>query len=245
MYATSGNVTIQNSTFSGNQASRAGGALYARGNLAIQNSTFSGNTTASDGGAVYLSYASNFAISNSTLTGNSAAGEGGAIYSYGATVNLASTIVANNSDSGGARNIFGTNTIVNATNSLIDNVSGITFGTNTANITGQNPLLGALANNGGPTQTHALLSGSPAIDKGSNPLALAFDQRGSPFARTAGAQTDIGAFEVQGGTPPPPPPPKPTVIPTLTQWGTVVLSILLGAWALVTGFGRRRRPGDS
>jgi hypothetical protein len=110
-------------------------------------------------------------------------------------------------------------------------------------------VLGPLANNGGPTLTHALLAGSPAIDTGSNPLALSFDQRGSGFARTAGAQTDIGAFEVQGAGPPPPPPPPPTGIPgnipTLSQWGTFILSALLGAWALVTGFGRRRRPDDS
>jgi hypothetical protein len=135
---------------------------------------------------------------------------------------------------------------VNATNSLIQVATGFTFGTNTANIVGQNPLLGPLANNGGPTQTHALLSGSPAIDTGSNPLALSFDQRGTGFARTVGAQTDIGAFEVQGGGPPPPPPPPPVQIPipALSQWGTVALSALLGAWALVTGFGRRRRPKD-
>ena len=135
---------------------------------------------------------------------------------------------------------------MNATNSLIQVATGFTFGTNTANIVGQNPLLGPLANNGGPTQTHALLSGSPAIDTGSNPLALSFDQRGTGFARTVGAQTDIGAFEVQGGGPPPPPPPPPVQIPipALSQWGTVALSALLGAWALVTGFGRRRRPKD-
>jgi hypothetical protein len=83
------------------------------------------------------------------------------------------------------------------------------------------------------------LGGSPAIDKGSNPNALPFDQRGSPFVRTAGAQTDIGAFEVQGGLPPPPPQPA-LDIPTLSQWGTVILSGLLGAWAVITGFGRRR-----
>jgi hypothetical protein len=95
-----------------------------------------------------------------------------------------------------------------------------------------------------------LLAGSPAIDTGSNPLALPFDQRGTGFVRTAGAQTDIGAFEVQSGGPPPPPPqPPPPVaqvaIPTLSQWGTLVLSALLGAWAVITGFGRRRRPKNS
>ncbi|HEX4524584.1 MAG TPA: IPTL-CTERM sorting domain-containing protein [Casimicrobiaceae bacterium] len=247
LYATSGNVTIQSSTFSGNTAGRAGGALYSRDNLVIQNSTFSGNSATGDGGAIFLYGGSTATISNSTITGNSTAtGEGGAIILYNDTLNLASTIVANNTDKNGANEFFDLgNSTVNATNSLIQVTTGFTFGTNTANIIGQNPLLGPLANNGGPTQTHALLAGSPAIDKGSNPLALSFDQRGTGFARTVGAQTDIGAFEVQGSGPPPPPPPPPQIpIPTLSQWGTVALSALLGAWALVTGFGRRRRPKD-
>ena len=250
LYATSGNVTIQSSTFSGNTAGRAGGALYSRDNLVIQNSTFSGNSAAGDGGAIFLYGGSTATISNSTITGNSTAtGEGGAIILYNDTLNLASTIVANNTDRNGANEFFDLgNSTVNATNSLIQVTTGFTFGTNTANIIGQDPLLGPLANNGGPTQTHALLSGSPAIDTGSNPLALSFDQRGTGFARTVGAQTDIGAFEVQAGGPPPPPPPPPPAqipVPTLSQWGTVALSALLGAWALVTGFGRRRRPKNS
>jgi len=133
---------------------------------------------------------------------------------------------------------------INATNSLIENDNGLINGTNINNILGQDPVLGPLANNGGPTLTHALLAGSPAIDKGSNPNALAFDQRGTPFVRTSGAQTDIGAFEVQGAAPPPPPV-TALDIPTLSQWGTVILSGLLGIWAAITGFGRRRRSGGS
>ena len=105
-------------------------------------------------------------------------------------------------------------------------------------------MLGLLANNGGPTLTHALLVGSPAINTGSNPNALAFDQRGTPFVRTFGAQTDIGAFELQAAAPPPPPV-TALDIPTLSQWGTVILSGLLGVWAAITGFGRRRRSGGS
>ena len=62
-----------------------------------------------------------------------------------------------------------------------------------------NPRLGPLADNGGPTQTMALLAGSPAIDQGANPDntdKLATDQRGVPFVRTFGSQTDMGAYEV-------------------------------------------------
>jgi hypothetical protein len=56
---------------------------------------------------------------------------------------------------------------------------------------------GPLADNGGPTMTHALLPGSPAIDAGSNPAGLAFDQRGFNYARVSGTAADVGAFEVQ------------------------------------------------
>ena len=60
-----------------------------------------------------------------------------------------------------------------------------------------NPKLQALRNNGGPTPTMALLDGSPAINRGSNPLGLNRDQRGDGFSRVAGTSTDIGAFEIQ------------------------------------------------
>jgi hypothetical protein len=57
-----------------------------------------------------------------------------------------------------------------------------------------------LADNGGPTQTHALIAGSPAIDAGSNPANLATDQRGDGYVRVYGAAADIGAFELQSAT---------------------------------------------
>jgi len=59
------------------------------------------------------------------------------------------------------------------------------------------PGLGPLRDNGGPTQTHALAWGSPAIDQGNNTVPYVFDQRGSPFARVSGVAADIGAYEVQ------------------------------------------------
>lgn len=60
-------------------------------------------------------------------------------------------------------------------------------------------MLGPLKFNGGPTQTHARLGHSPGIDQGGNPSTLAYDQRGSPFARVSNAVADIGAYEVQQG----------------------------------------------
>ena len=84
----------------------------------------------------------------------------------------------------------------------------------TGNITGQDPLLGPLADNGGPTFTHVLLAGSPAIDSGDDsvlgpPHILATDQRGAGFPRLQGAHVDIGAYEsaLQPAAPPPPSPP--------------------------------------
>src|SRR5262249_6252103 len=93
------------------------------------------------------------------------------------------------------------------TNSLIGdntgtglNSTGLTPDPTTGNLIGSHggpiiPGLEPLADHGGLTQTMALMSGSPAIDRGSNPLSLAFDQRG--FSRVAGAFADMGAFEVQ------------------------------------------------
>jgi len=58
------------------------------------------------------------------------------------------------------------------------------------------PLLGPLRNNGGPTWTHALLSHSPGIDQGSNPMIFGGDQRGPTYTRVSGSAADIGAYEV-------------------------------------------------
>lgn len=272
LYARFADVTINNSTFSSNSAKDDGGAIYhgtgalninsstlsgnqagfggaiSRHNYAyyynstdITNSTFSGNATTSIvGGAGALFAGQLVTISNSTFSGNTAAGgEGGALNMFNGTVNLVSTIMANSTDTTGTRDIMRNGGTLNATNSLIFNSGGFINGTNTNNILGQNPLLGPLANNGGPTLTHALLTGSPAIDKGSNPLNLTFDQRGAGFPRTLGAQTDIGAFEGQAAAP------APIVVPTLSQWGTAILSAMLAAWAFITGFGRRRRREGS
>ena len=240
---TTGALTITNSTLSGNSAGSVGGGIFMAKTLAssITNSTISGNTATSAGGGVVLISSAPLRIGNSTVSGNTAGLSGGGIliYTTTGTLNLVSTIVANNTAES-AGDIFGAaGASVNGTNSLVQTTSGFSFTTNVNNITGQNPLLGPLANNGGPTLTQALLPGSPAIDKGSNPQALAFDQRGTPFARSNG-QTDIGAFEVQGA-PPPPPPATSVPVPTLSQWSLALLSAMMAGGAMLTGFGRRRR----
>jgi Ca2+-binding RTX toxin-like protein len=99
---------------------------------------------------------------------------------------------------------------------LIEDTTNVTLvGAN--NITGQDPKLEALADNGGPTQTHRLKPGSPAIDTGSNPLGLSTDQRFTGFNRAVGAAPDIGAFEVQT--------PGPVVVPDPKNPGKDLLFI--------------------
>ncbi|MFA5885407.1 MAG: right-handed parallel beta-helix repeat-containing protein, partial [Acidimicrobiia bacterium] len=99
-----------------------------------------------------------------------------------------------------------------ATSSLIGTITGTTLTDQGGNLLGVNPLLGALADNGGPTQTHALLPGSPAIDAGPNPLTpfpgSGNDQRGDGYLRVIAGVVDIGAFEVQ--------PLPPVIQPTFT-----------------------------
>src|SRR6185295_2746605 len=80
------------------------------------------------------------------------------------------------------------------------------------------PGLQALAANGGPTYTHAILSSSAAHDAGSNSTGLTTDQRGPGFARTFGAGTDVGAFEVQGSI---------VEVPTLSGWLQLLLAAML------------------
>ena len=180
------------------------------GTTTLTNSTVSTNTTSGGdqeaGGGVFNSATVN--LNNSTIAFNTAAaGAGGGVENVG-TATAVSTIFGDNTAATDA-DFSGT---VTASASLFEDLTGATIlaGALGPNIVGVDPNLGPLANNGGPTQTHALLAGSPAIDRGVNPLGLIFDQRGFFFLRTIDgngdgtAIADIGAFEVQvPGAPPP------------------------------------------
>ncbi len=152
-------------------------------------------------------------INGSTLTLNDAdQGAGGAIFSYSSSVTITNSIVAGNTDDGTAPDVRKspadaftvTNSLIGRNNGTgLTATSGTTPGAN-GNLIGGNtnatriiPGLGALANNGGPTQTHALLINSPAIDRGSNALAagLTTDQRGAGFSRIQFGIVDMGALE--------------------------------------------------
>jgi hypothetical protein len=141
-------------------------------------------------------------ITNSTLSGNSTTyNNGGGIANVGTTVEIGNTILKTGALGENIFNYFGTVTS-NGYNLSSDDGGG--FLTATGDQINTDPLLGPLQNNGGPTFTHELLAGSPAIDAGdpnfdpnSFTPPLLYDQRGSGFARVANSRIDIGAFEVQ------------------------------------------------
>ena len=189
---------IRGSTFSGNSAnasSGSGGAIYNVASGEIYNSTFSGNSAAG-GGAILTTQP--LTIKNSTLSGNSALITGG-LAIEGHTTNLANTIIANNSASFSDDDCTNDSTIGTNTNNLIED------GSCSPTLSGD-PNLGALASNGGPTQTFALLAGSSAINAGddttcTNAPISDLDQRG--LTRTSnGPHCDIGAYEYQDSTAP-------------------------------------------
>ncbi len=211
IYNEDGVLTISNSTLSGNSASDTGGAIYDSGTLILTNSTLSGNS-ATDGGAIRID-SDSATIHHNTITNNTASSNGGGLDITG-VVMLDHTIISGNSGSVGNEIRFSSGAInVNVYNLIGDNsqttaqaLSGILAGVNdiTATSDGTNPtalaaiLNTTLADNGGPTLTHALFAGSPAIDAGNSAVASppANDQRGAPFVRESGT-IDIGAYEVQ------------------------------------------------
>lgn len=224
--------TISGNTASGDGSHYArGGGIFASGYLRLDDITVSDNQAESAAG-IYVGYLSQFItprVTNATISGNRASGAAGgifagrsiklynstvtgntAVFDFGAGLYLAagdaelhSTIVANNSTGDGlhAADIGGHAgaLITGAHNLVIASTLALPAGTLSAD-----PMLGPLADNGGPVQTHALLAGSPAIDAGENPSGLYTDERGFScppvgqcvqVERTIGPATDIGAFE--------------------------------------------------
>src|SRR5262249_40408820 len=150
----------------------------------VRNSTISGNQAAGGGNlggglAFNLRGPGTGTIQNSTITANSAAARGGGLVAYGALL-LQSTIVSGNSAATAGTDIDSKSS-VQAQTSAIGAAGGFTLTDLGGNLPfGADLKLGPLANNGGPTFTHALLPGSAALNKGANPGALTTDQRGLP-----------------------------------------------------------------
>jgi hypothetical protein len=188
------NSAILSNTTGANFGDSTGGGIYNSGVMTLTNSTVSGNQALDVNGNGYGGGVYNFGtltIINSTLSNNEANGAGGGLRVVSGTVTLRNTIIAN-SPSGGDCSRSGGSVINNGFNLVEDNSCNFTGGAD--------PLLGPLQDNGGPTLTHALLLGSPAIDAGDpNYCAGATDQRGY-FRLVDGnndgnARCDIGAYE--------------------------------------------------
>ncbi|HKM55189.1 MAG TPA: Ig-like domain repeat protein, partial [Isosphaeraceae bacterium] len=201
-----GTVTLTNDTLSGNSATAGGGISNYGGTMTLTNDTLSGNSATADGGGVYNDNYGTATLTNDTLSGNSADYGGGIYNDPSGTVTPGNTIIAGNTASFAGPDVSGG--VTSQGSNLIGKTDG-SSGWVATDLTGTvasplDPQLNALADNGGPTETMALLPGSPAIDAGSNALAneysLATDQRGAGFPRIVNGTVDIGAFEAQQET---------------------------------------------
>lgn len=218
-----GNFIAENSTFSNNtvlntsnSSSYGGGAIYLNCNNSsdtalIRNCTFSGNAVGVSGqqyGGALWSY-HNLKIINSTFANNSAT-YGGGIYRVSGTMDMVNVLVANNTSSVSSDDIYGS---VTANYSFIEDVTGATI-TGANNVTGSDPELSVLSDNGGSTQTCAISSTSLAKDAGTNTNTPDLDQRGVAIFNTT---KDIGAYEFNTE-------PSIMVSDTLLEFGNIVVS---------------------
>lgn len=206
-----GDVVLRRSTVSGNRAGLDPGAdfgsiggVISYGAISAWNSTISNNTAATYAGGLWAYLG--ITLHHTTVSGNTAAGgTGGGLYADepGDPIVLHDSIVAGNSAGIGEPDIGGG--AVTSGYSLIG-VEPANFTDSGGSLVGSlvSPLdaeLGPLADNGGPTLTHDLLPGSPALDSGDPAFAPPpeFDQRGAPYLRVFDARVDMGAVEYQPG----------------------------------------------
>jgi hypothetical protein len=203
----SGGDLIVGSTFTGNYAQLGGGieilgqyAGEAKG-LTVLNSTISGNKSYASGGGLHSYRLPYTRIHNSTIANNTAGYYCGGAYVYYGVADIESTIIAKNTSaldmnqfgrySAADFDIFYDNATLEGDHDLImTSNEPLPVGT-----IQDDPQLLPLADNGGPTQTHALPPDSIALNAGSNPDNVMFDQRGSGFSRVSEGTADIGAFE--------------------------------------------------
>ncbi|PID86744.1 MAG: hypothetical protein CSB13_02705 [Chloroflexi bacterium] len=214
-----GTITVNNSHFAGNYGSARGGAFFNTGTLIIMNSTIHNNETSNNGGGIYADGRAVITVTNSTISNNTAH-VGGGIYTFnaGSAITVTSSTIANNvADTGdGIAHQGGSFTLENSIVSDNGTSNCAFLSTGVFNDVGNNleypgttcggldiqadPLLGALALNGGPTLTHALGIGSPAIDAGNNASCASHDQRGAARPMDGDADgtavCDVGAYEL-------------------------------------------------
>ena len=211
-------LTITNTTISDNRAMGFGGGIFC-GPATIINCTISGNSSFRDGqayGGGICSISGTLTITNTTMSGNAADRSGGGIYANGTTLRIANTILK--AGILGANIVSESGTVTSQGYNLSSDDGG-GFLTAAGDQTNTDPVLGPLENNGGPTFTHRLLTGSPALDAGDpnfTPPPL-YDQRGPLYGRVFNGRIDIGSLEVQPAPPTPTPTPAtPTPTPTVT-----------------------------
>jgi CSLREA domain-containing protein len=217
-------LTITNSTLRDNHATdigianQFGGAIYTRGELTITGSTISENSAGTGGGVDFVNSDDLLVILNSTISGNIAGG----VHTQNADAQITNSTIANNTPYGVRHFSFDGSKTVVLSNTILANPDANCAGTDPVSIShnlstdascglsspgdqeNATALLAALANNGGPTQTHALLFGSNAIDSADPADCPTTDQRG--FARPRDGDgngsviCDIGALESDCGS---------------------------------------------
>lgn len=221
-------VLVTNSTISGNTATGAGGGIFGSGAVTVVNSTISGNAASDTGGAIGAQGA--VTLVYATVAGNRAPAASNIGLFGGGANNLTSfgSVVAVPQGGGANCALNGTTTTSQGFNFSDDASCGFTAGTDTQN--GGDPGLGALADNGGPTQTRLPQVGSPLIDavpsascQADGAAGITTDQRGFPRPSPAGDPCEIGAVELQAAAPPAPPgaPPAPPAAPSPPVRGAV------------------------
>ena len=202
-----GTLTITGSTLSGNTltGSAHGGAVWNAGALTVSNTTISGNSTGLQGGGIYSNSSFAVSIGSSTIYDNDSQQGGGIAVLGTGSVEIQNTIIAGNTATSSNADVSGVFT--SQGHNLIGDIgsaTGFTNGVNGDQVGGAgnpviDPRLGALADNDGPTQTHAPLSDSPAIDAGDNIGVSTADQRGAPRVLDGDgdstATVDVGAVE--------------------------------------------------
>lgn len=205
-------VTLNSSTLTENSSSSSGGGVFTDyySFITIDNSTLSGNSANGFGGGVYSSYNSFITINSSTLSGNSAENGGGifADISFLETpVTITNSIISGNlsssnfdelsipNDSATKNNVIGTSasTLPQALFGFTPDPTDTLATSDRLNLS-LNQIIQPLADNGGPTLTHYLAEGSPAIDAGNN-TCFANDQRGEVRANSPEVFCDIGSVE--------------------------------------------------
>ena len=215
IHAREGLLVLQDSLIAANVAKTAqGGGIWigACAEMALANTTVSGNAAGKAGGGIHVDGGTNtVTLVNATVSSNRSDRHGttnwggGGIYNNGGHVLLQNTIVAGNfQDTGTDPSDIQGGVEPTSSHDLVGDAAsagGLVDGVN-SNRVGVDPLLGPLADNGGKSQTHALLEGSPAIDTADNALTLApdgeplwYDQRGYDFDRLVGLHVDMGACE--------------------------------------------------